>query len=97
MGNCPKRSQKKKNDVYRKCLEYLADQVVTGLYLASDWLREFSEYPTDQSQGVVKQEQCKPGFLLTVTFGFVAASLSDQALEIWQLARELYILSYIEV
>lgn len=77
--------------------KHLANQVVTGLYLASDWLREFSEYPTDQSQGVVKQEQCKPGFLLTVTFGFLAASLSDQALEIWQLARELYILSYIEM
>ena len=77
--------------------KHLADQVVTESRLASNWLREFREYPTHQSQGVVKQEQCKPGFLLTVTFGFLAASLSDQALELWQLARELYILSYIEM
>ena len=53
MGNCLKRSQKKKRTCTENAWKHLADQVVTGLYLASDWLREFSEYPTDQSQGVV--------------------------------------------
>ena len=56
MGNCPKRSQKKKKKMTstENAWKHLADQVVTESRLASDWLKEFSEYPTDQSQGVVK-------------------------------------------